>query len=152
MLKIKITDIENTVIPGVAVVTAKDYDTYREDYFEWTATPLVAPFRSAAVSGGFLKMWHHAPVFTEVETHVDDESFFFLTGTALMVFADVMDGKVVPASIQIVRIRPFTQFVIAAGKAHFVAVAEGDEPVLAAVVSPKMDAPRLPLPETVEGV
>jgi hypothetical protein len=152
MLKVNITDIENTPISGVKVVTAKDLAPYKENYFVWTATPLVASFRSADVSGGFLKVWNHTPVFSEVETHVDDESFFIVAGTALMVFADVKNGKVLSDTVQIVRIRPYTQFVIAAGKAHFVAVAEGDEPAMMVVVSPKMDAPRTPLAEPVEGV
>jgi hypothetical protein len=152
MIKVAITDIEETTISGVTVVTAKDLEPYRENHFVWTATPLEAPFKSASVSGGFLKMWHHTPVFTEVETHVDAESFFFTSGTALMIFADVKGGAVRTDTIQIVRIRPYTQFVIAAGKAHFVAVAEGDEPVMAVVVSPKMDAPRIALPEPVEGI
>jgi len=41
--------------------------------------------------------------------------------------------------------------VIAAGKGHFVAVAETDEPVEAVVVAPRMDAPRMALPARAAG-
>jgi hypothetical protein len=51
-----------------------------------------------------------------------------------------------------VRIQAGTQIIVAAGKGHFVPVAEGPEYVAAVVISPKMAAPRLSLPETVEGV
>lgn len=141
MREIKIADIEKTAISGVTVVTARDLAPYRESNFVWTATPLAASFKSCDVSGGFLKMSYHAPVFSQVETHVDDESFFFVSGTALMLFADMKDGAVDLDSARIVRIRPLTQFIVKAGEAHFVAVAETDEPVYAVVVSPKMDAP-----------
>lgn len=152
MKKVRITDLADTSVSGVTAVTRNDFEPYRETYFVWTATPLVASFRSADVSGGILRAWKHAPVFTELETHVDEEGFFFVSGVALMAFADVKDGKVDESSIQIVRIKPDTQLNIAAGKAHFVPVAEGNEPVTAVVFSPKMDAPRIALSEAVEGV
>ena len=152
MRKVRITDIADTAIKGVTVVTERDFDPYKEDYFVWKPTPLVAHFQSSEVSGGVLRAWKHTPVFSELETHDDDEGFFFVAGTALMAFADEKDGAVDEDTLQIVRIQPDTQLNIAAGKAHFVPVAEGDEPVTAVVVSPKMDAPRLPLAEPVAGI
>ncbi|WP_053239661.1 hypothetical protein [Pleomorphomonas koreensis] len=152
MRKVRITDIADTAIKGVTVVTERDFDPYKEDYFVWKATPLVASFHSSEVSGGVLRAWKHTPVFSELETHDDDEGFFFVSGTALMAFADVTDGTVDEDTLQIVRIQPDTQLNIAAGKAHFVPVAEGDVPVTAVVFSPKMDAPRMSLSQPVEGI
>jgi mannose-6-phosphate isomerase-like protein (cupin superfamily) len=152
MRQIEIRDIDAMPIAGVTVVTERNFDPYVEGNFVWKATPLVASFSTSRVSGGILRATKRPPVFTEVETHVDDEAFYFVSGVALMAFADVDEGRVVEDSIQIARIRPDTQFIIAAGKAHFVPVAEGDEPVTAVVVSPKMDAPRLPLAEPVAGI
>jgi hypothetical protein len=152
MKQVRISDIGDTKISGVAVATGSDFDPYREGNFIWTATPLTSKFKTADVGGGVLRAWKHAPVFTELETHADDEGFWFVSGVALMAFADVKNGKVVEDSIQIVRIKPDTQLTITAGKAHFVPVAEGDTPVTAVVFSPKMDAPRIALSQPVEGL
>jgi mannose-6-phosphate isomerase-like protein (cupin superfamily) len=152
MKTIRMIDLKPGTVGGVEVLPPRAAAPYQETYFEWTASPLNVKFKKNEVSGGILRAWHHAPVFSEVETHCDNEMFYFLSGTALMLFADVKDGQADTATAQIVRIEPGTQIIISAGKAHFVPVAAGSEPVLAVVVSPKMDAPRLPLPEKVEGV
>jgi hypothetical protein len=68
-----------------------------------------------------------------------------------MLFVDVKDGQADLDTAQIVRVRPGTQLVLTAGKGHFIAVAESEEPVKMIVVSPKMDAPRIGLAEVVEG-
>ena len=151
-MQVKITNIEDTQIKGVTVHLRSNDEPYLENYFDWRASPLVAEFNSSSVSGGILKAWHHTPIFTEVETHVEDEMFYFTNGTALMLFVDVADGKPVMESAQMVRIKAGTQIIIAAGKAHFVPVAEDDEPMIATLVSPKVDAPRMTLAEPVEGV
>jgi oxalate decarboxylase/phosphoglucose isomerase-like protein (cupin superfamily) len=83
---------------------------------------------------------------------VDAEMFYFLGGTAIMLFADVKNGKPDSGSIRIVRIHAGTRIIIPEGKAHFVPVAEGDTPLSVIVVAPKMDAPRILLPEPVLGV
>jgi oxalate decarboxylase/phosphoglucose isomerase-like protein (cupin superfamily) len=82
-----------------------------------------------------LEAWRHTPVFTEVETHCDSEMFYFLFGVALMLFADLKDGQVDLETVQIVRIQPGAQIIIAAGKAHFVPAAADSPPVVAVVVS-----------------
>jgi len=151
MKKIQIQDLKPGLVTGVEVQLPSKTDTYKETYFEWTATQLISKFNSNEISGGVLKAWHHVPVFTEIETHVDTEMFYYISGVALMIFVDVIDGKADIATAQIVRIQPDTQITVQAGKGHFVAVAEGSEPIYAVVVSPKMDAPRLALPEAVEG-
>lgn len=150
--KILIEEIAPGKIPGVEVEVFQPQNTGHDTYFEWTPCSLIAEMGSSQISGGFLEAWHHAPVFQQVESHIHPEMFYFFSGTAIMLFADVKDGAVDPNSIQIVRIPNRTQIIISAGKAHFVAVAEGNEPVGIVVVSPKMEAPRLDLPFTVEGV
>ena len=146
--------VEELVPGGIDGVTVAlpDETAYRERYFAWQAFPLSAVFGNNEVSGGVLRAWRHVPVFGEVETHVDREMFHFVSGTALMLFCDMRDGKPVMETCRIVRIRAGTQLVIEAGKGHFVAVAEGDEPVCAIVIAPRMDAPRVPLDEAVTGV
>ncbi|MCX7037754.1 MAG: hypothetical protein NT005_01215 [Spirochaetes bacterium] len=151
MKEIRIQDLAVGLVPGVSVAMPGD-EAYKEAYFEWTAAPLVATFKTRDISGGTLKAWKHAPLFSQVETHVDAEVFYFLSGTAIMLFADLKNGKPDMGSIRIVRIHAGTRIIIPESKAHFVPVAEGDTPVSVVVVAPKMDAPRIPLPEPVLGV
>ena len=152
MRKIKILDIAPGLINGIEVHMPNDTETYRETYFEWTPAGLAAMFNSKEICGGVLKAWRHLPAFREAETHADKEMFYFISGTAIMMFIDCKDGKPDITTAQIVRIQPGTQIVISAGKGHFVAVAEGAEPVVAVVAAPKMDAPRVALSEAVEGI
>jgi hypothetical protein len=77
--------------------------------------------------------------------------FYFVSVVTMMLFVDNKDGQADLDTAQIVRVRPGTQLVIAAGKGHFVAVAESERPVEMIVVSPKMDAPRMKLAEMVYG-
>lgn len=147
----QIQDLRPGLISGVEVQLPGAVTPYKEGFFEWSASTLMACFQTPEVTGGLLKAWHHAPVFHEIEWHVDAEVFYFIRGTALMLFMDIAGGRPVMESGQIARIRAGTQIVISAGKAHFVAVAEGDEPVEAVVVAPRMDAPRMALPAEAVG-
>ena len=151
MQKIKIQDLVPNLVQGVDVQMPAAVTPYREAYFEWAGSSLLVKLQTNNVSGGFLKAWHHVPVFREVETHVDAEMFYFISGVALMLFMDVKDGHPDVESTQIVRIQPGTQIIISPGKGHFVPVAEGDAPVELIVVSPRMEAPRMPLSVVVEG-
>ena len=151
MKETAIQDLVPGLVPGVSVALPGD-GPYREGYFEWLAAPLTTSFATSQISGGNLTSWKNVPLFTQVETHVDAEMFYFLGGTAIMLFADLVNGKPDMRSIRIVRIHPGTRLVIPAGKAHFVPVAEGDTPVSVVVVAPKMEAPRVALPEPVMGV
>jgi mannose-6-phosphate isomerase-like protein (cupin superfamily) len=151
MKKIVIQDLTTGLVKGVEVRLPSDQIGYRETYFEWTASPLAAKFMSPEVSGGVLRAWRHTSVFREIETHVDAEMFYFVSGVALMLFVEVKEGQADLETAQIVRIQPGTQLVIEAGKGHFVAVAESEEPVEVIVVSPKMEAPRIGLAEAVAG-
>lgn len=152
MEQIKISNMEDTRISGVKVFFENTSEFYEEGYFKWQQSELTAEFGSGAVSGGILKAWHHEPAFTEVEYHKDKEMFYFLSGNAIMLFIDISAGKPDMRTAQIVRIHPGTQIIIEEGKGHFVAVAEDDEPVTAVVVSPRMDAPRITLSDTLKGV
>jgi len=151
MKKIQIEDLLPGTLQGVSVALPGD-EAYKESYFEWTAAPLVTGFKTSEISGGTLKTWKSVPLFTEVETHVDAEMFYFMEGVAIMPFADMKNGQPDMDSLKIVRVQPGTRIIIAEGKAHFVPVAEGDMPVSIIVVAPKMDAPRVPLKEAVLGV
>jgi mannose-6-phosphate isomerase-like protein (cupin superfamily) len=152
MKKIKIQNLRPGLIKGIEVFIPDKSFGYQETYFKWAASPLVVNFQKTEISGGILEARRHTPVFTEVETHCDNEMFYFLSGVAVMLFADLKDGQADPETTQIVRIQPGTQIIINVGKAHFLPVAEGSEHVVAVVVSPKMGAPRVPLSEPVEGI
>jgi oxalate decarboxylase/phosphoglucose isomerase-like protein (cupin superfamily) len=150
--EIRIEDLRPGLVAGIDVQMPQAAETYRERYFEWTASTLETSFATSDISGGVLKAWHHTPIFREAEIHADAEVFTFLQGVALMLFIDYAEGRPDPETAQIVRIQPGTQIVIPAGKGHFVPVAEGDEPVEIIVVAPRMDAPRQPLPAPIAGV
>lgn len=151
MKEIRIEDLRPGLVPGLSVAMPGDRP-YGEMYFEWTAAPLATTFRTREISGGTLKAWKSVPFFSQVERHVDAEMFYFLEGTAIMLFADVKNGAPDQGSLQIVRIPAGTRIVIPQGKRHFVPVAQDDIPVSVVVVAPRMDAPRIALPEAVLGV
>jgi hypothetical protein len=152
MKKVTIQDLTPGLVKGVEAQLPSAQPGYREIYFEWTPSSLTAQFKSTEISGGGLRAWRHTPVFQEIETHVDTEMFYFISGVALMLFVDVKDGQADLNTAQIVRVQPRMQLVIEAGKGHFVPVAESEAPVEMIVVSPKMDAPRMGLVEVVKGV
>ena len=152
MQQIKIQDLAPGIVKGIEVQMPGAVSPYQDTYFEWFGSNLITKFETNEISGGVLKTWHHVPIFKEIETHIDAEMFYFMSGVAIMLFMDVNDGQPVMNSAQIVRIQPGTQLIIPEGKGHFVAVAEGDVPVEMIVVAPKMDAPRISLPIAVEGI
>ena len=152
MKRISIQDLIPGLVNGLEVQMPGEVDPYKDTFFEWVATSLITKFKTSKISGGMLKAWHHVPIFREIETHVDAEMFYFLSGAAIMLFIDVYEGQPVLDSAQIVRIQPGTQIIIPEGKGHFVAVAEGDEPVEMVVVAPKMEAPRITLATPIEGI
>lgn len=148
-MKVQIQNLKHDLVNGVEVHLPEEHtNVYQETYFTWDASPLVAQMNSSSISGGILNTWHHVPEFNVIETHVEPEMFYFVSGVALMLFMDLIDGTPDMASAQIVRVQPGTQLIISAGKAHFVPVAETDS-VHIIVVSPKVDAPRVQLPEAI---
>lgn len=148
---IPIKDIRDVMITGVHVALPNDLQGEENHYFFWSPAALTANFQARAITGGILKSWKHQPLFSQAERHRDDEMFYFLSGTALMLFVDYVNDQPDVATAQIVRIPSGTQLIIEKGKGHYVAVAENDEPVLALVVAPKMDAPVSSLSEPVLG-
>ena len=149
-MQVKIQDLKDVTISGVNVAFTDTCEAYKEDFFEWTAFPVVTGFKTGTIMSGLLQGWHHTPNFDKIEYHADAEQFYFTEGTALMLFIDIKDGKPAMDTAQIVRIPAGTQLDIAAGKGHFVAVAEGCT-FKAVVVSPVQDAPRMDLPEMICG-
>jgi len=149
-MQITINDLKNVTISGVRTVFSDSCETYKENYFEWTAFPLVSELQTTKVMTGLLQGWHHTPDFDVIETHADNEIFYFIEGTAIMLFIDINEGQPVLESAQIVRISAGTTIEIAKGKGHFVAVAQ-DNMFKALVVSPVQDAPRISLPEVISG-
>lgn len=151
-MDVKIQEIEHGLISNVKVMLPEDASPYKERFFEWVESDLKATFKTCEISGGVLQSWHHTPEFSEIEYHIDKEIFYFVSGTAIMLFMDIFDSKPIMDSAQIVKISAGTQILINEGKGHFVAVANDSEPVHAIVVAPKMDAPRIKLSESVMGV
>lgn len=152
MKRIPIQNMTPGLVNGIDVQMPAAVVPYQEDYFEWAASLLVAKIHTNEVSGGVLKAKPHAAIFREIETHIDAEMFYFVSGVALLLFMDVKEGQPDLETAQVVRIQPGTQIVISAGKGHFVPVAEGDQPLEIIVVAPKMEAPRMPLPVEIEGI
>lgn len=149
-MNVKIQDLKDVTISGVHVAFTETCEAYKETYFEWTAFPVVTDFKTNKIMAGVLQGWHHTPNFDQIEYHEDAEQFFFTEGTAIMLFVDIIDGKPAMDTVQIVRIPAGVQLDIAAGKGHFVAVAEGCT-FKAIVVSPVQEAPRMDLAEMVYG-
>jgi len=152
MKTVRIEDLRSGLVSGVDIRLPTREGVHREAYFEWEVSPFRTAFMTSNVVGGLLTVWHHVPCFTEVEYHGDCEKFFFLSGTVLMLFADLKAGVVVPQSLQIVRIQAGTHLVIFPGKAHFIPVAETIDPALLLIVAPTMEAPRIALSAPVLGV
>ena len=71
-MEIAVTDIKDTKIEGVTVLR-EETEPYRENYFEWAASPLIASFQSSQISGGILSCQTAEPQFQEFEYHKDKE-------------------------------------------------------------------------------
>jgi len=149
MKKLNICDLKPGLVTGVEVQLPQTGRQNKAGYFEWVESTLTVDFDTNKISGGVLKSEHDIPVFNEIETHKDNEMFYFISGTAIMPFIDINEGKPDMDTAQIVRIQPGTQIIIHAGKGHFVPVAENEEIVYIVVVSPKMDAIKRILPEPI---
>lgn len=149
-MKVPVIDSRIAEVNGVRFCHLDDCAVYREDYFTCTPLSLHSVFQSREdIVCGVLEGWHHVPRFSILETHRDAETFFFTDGVALMPFCDITDGKPDISTAQIVRIAAGTQVEIAAGKTHFVAVAEGDY-FCTIVYCPDQLADRILLDEAIE--
>ncbi len=151
MKTVKIVNWSSARIAGVRFAAKEDEETYHEDYFTCTSMPLKTTMATDSVVCGVLEGWHHTPVFSVWETHQDAETFYYYEGTALMPFCDMVDGEPDLSTAQIVRIPAGVQVEVAAGKAHFVAVAESDK-FACLVYCPDQSADRVLAKEPVQGV
>lgn len=152
MKKIPIQNLTPSLVSGIEVQMPGMAVTEKETYYEWYKSSLITRFKTTEISGGFLKTWHHVPVFSNVETHLDAEMFYFISGIALMPFLDIRDGEPLLDTAQIVRIHPGSQIIIPAGKGHYVAVAEGDDPLIIVVIAPEIEDIKMKLSEPIEGI
>lgn len=149
-MKVPVIDSRNVSLPGVRFSYLEDCTTYHEKYFTCTPMGLHSVFKSGEdVVCGVLEGWHHVPQFDTLETHRDTETFVYTDGVALMPFCDIVDGKPDLSTAVIVRIKAGTQVEVAGGKAHFVAVAEGDH-FRTVVYCPDQPADRIALTEMIE--
>lgn len=140
---IKVEDIRENSVPGVTVHLPNKIPSFSEIYFEWYPSSITADFHSNRINVGMICSWHHKLEFDQVEYHSDKEIFYFVSGVGIMLFADIVDGKVDMTTVQLERIFPGTELVVDAFKGHFVPVAQNDEPVRIIVVEPEMSAPRI---------
>lgn len=152
-MKVKIQDLKDVKIRGVEYMFTDQVEEIEKlDHFEWTWWPLGTEFQTNEVYCGLLEGWHHTPIYTKLEYHKDRESFYFMCGTALMLFVDLDDDdNVLMDTIQMVRIPAGTYLNVDAHKAHWVPVAENDK-YSSIVVAPKQGDIHVMLPEEVEGI
>ena len=140
------------LVNGIQVQMPDTSEIEKELYFEWAPSSLIAQFNTNSISGGLLRSSRHEPVFNEIESHIDAEMFYFISGTAIMLFIDIKNERPLLDTAQIVYIQPGTQLIIPAGKGHFVPIPEGDESLKIVIVAPKMGDIIVKLPEPVEGI
>ena len=149
-MKVSICDSRKVAISGVKFCHFDDCTTHKETYFKCTPFGLSTSFGNTdRIVCGLLEGWHHVPTFSIMETHENNETFIFTDGVALMPFCDIVNGKPDYSSAVIVRIEAGTQVEVAAGKAHFVAVAERDY-FRCLVYCPNQEAKRIILSEPIE--
>ena len=152
MRRVPMQKLAPGLVNGIQVQMPDTGEIEKELYFEWAPSSLIAHFNTNSISWGLLRSSRHEPVFNEIESHIDAEMFYFISGTAIMLFVDKKNEKPLLDTAQIVCIQPGTQLIIPVGKGHFVPIAEGDEPLEIVVVAPKMSSIIMKLPEPVERI
>ena len=152
MHKVAIKNLIPGLVNGIQVQMPGAGDIEKELYFEWAPSSLITQFNTNSISGGLLQCSKSEPIFKEIESHIDAEMFYFVSGTAIMLFVDIKDEKPLLDTVQIVRIQSGTQLIIPSGKGHFVPVPEGTDPIEIIVVAPKMGDIKTKLPEPVMGI
>ena len=142
-MKLPIHNINEMKISGVSIQLNPQENEYKERYFQWTPYNLKTSFNGQEIISGRLIGWHHAPVFTEVETHGSDEMFFFTHGECIMIFCDLKNGIPALETVQLARIPAGTQVRLTPGESiticpylyHDFTVEPGSGPVLLGEVS-----------------
>ena len=145
-MQVKIQDLKDVTISGVNVAFTDTCEAYKEDFFEWTAFPVVTGFKTGNIMSGLLQGWHHTPNFDKIEYHADAEQFYFTEGTALMLFIDIKDGKPAMDTAQIVRIPAGTQLDIAAAFQQLVGRAGMPQPMKYDLLKLWVNLPPLTVP------
>lgn len=152
MKEIIISELTPENSSGLLVQLPESGEVYREDYFYWKGSKQHLTFQSDSIITGQLKTWHREPVFKKLEYHEDYEKFVFVSGNALFPIALMKEGRLCENTFCVYRILPGTEIVIPPGIAHFMPVAESDEPVCAVVVCPKMPFYHVYLEDEVKAV
>jgi mannose-6-phosphate isomerase-like protein (cupin superfamily) len=152
MHKVLIQNLSPDLVNGIQVQLPDAGEIEKELYFEWSPSNLITQFKTNSISGGLLSSSKSEPIFKEIESHIDAEMFYFISGTAFMLFIDIKNNKPIIGTAQIVRIQQGTQLIIPAGKGHFVPVPEGDDSIEIIVVAPKMGDIKAKLPMPIEGI
>ncbi len=148
-MKIAIEDLKPGVVSGLKVQMPGVIKPFDGGYFKWYPSDIIASFKTADVSGGVLETFKKEIEYTQVEHHVDGETFYFISGECVMLFCDLENGAVAEDSIRLVRIQPGTQIEIPAGKAHYAPIPTKDEMTQVIVVCPKLESPLVQLQEPV---
>ncbi|NLI54054.1 MAG: hypothetical protein GX417_06965 [Clostridiales bacterium] len=147
-MKLKIVNIEEADLKDVRVALPNTGSVLRRGNFEWTAFPVETVFKTNRLISGLLEGWHRMIEFDTVEYHDDAENFLFFEGVSLMLFCDREGDRLLPESMQLVRIMPGTQVEVKAGKCHYVPIPETDR-FRAYVVTPLQESILIPLAESV---
>lgn len=147
-MKLKIVNVEEAVLKDVRIALPNTGSVLKKGNFEWTAFPLETAFETNRLISGLLEGWHRTLAFDTVEYHADAENFFFFEGVSLMLFCDRDGDRLLPESMQLVRILPGTQIEVKAGKCHYVPVPETDR-FRAYVVTPLQESILISLSEPV---
>ncbi|MDR1541884.1 MAG: hypothetical protein LBU32_28675 [Clostridiales bacterium] len=150
-MKVKVQDLVPGVVDGLDMHIPGSGVPVREKWYEWVPVAIEAQFQTCAVSGGVLKGWKHAPVFTDLEFYPDKRLVFVVMGCGIFPFADVKDGVVDMESVQLIRAKRGSKFVVPAYKASFAPVAENELEVICVIASARMEPKRIVLAEEIEG-
>jgi mannose-6-phosphate isomerase-like protein (cupin superfamily) len=151
-MKKQIEDLKEHLIEGVAVQLPGSVAAEKGEYFQFTPAALIAGYKTSRIGSGVLRSLRHKVEFRVAEYHEDRETFIFVSGTAVMLFLDLENGRAKMETAHLVRIKEGTKIIIEPGKGHFVPVAEGNETVCAVVEAPSMPAIKVELPEAVSAV
>lgn len=148
-MKLRIQDIRQAALNSVTVQLPDAVPAEQVGHYKWFPSSITVPFSTTQISGGIVYAYPHAIEFDKVEYHEDYELYSFYQGSAAMILCDIVDGKPVSESIQLIRIEAGTQLLLHPYKGHYVPIALGEEAVRFNVVSPKMAAHYAKLEETV---
>ena len=94
---------------GVAVRLPGSVAAEKEEYFQFTPAALIAGYKTSRIGGGVLRSFRHKTEFRVAEYHEDRETLIFVSGTAIMLFLDLENGRAKIETACLVRIKEGTQ-------------------------------------------